>query len=85
MNLLIGCLWPSVGKSWVKKAPAAPLKVITAWNWRAVSTGAALEAARRVATMVEMIETFILGFERIYQDEVLERIVFFFIERLWTV
>jgi hypothetical protein len=55
--------------------------VIRASNWRAVSTGAALEAARRVATMVEMIETFILGFERIYysfQDEILERIVFFF-------
>jgi hypothetical protein len=31
-----------------------------------VSNGAALEAARRVATIVEMIETFILGFERIY-------------------
>jgi len=28
-----------------------------------VSNGAALEAARRVATMVEMIETFILGFK----------------------
>jgi hypothetical protein len=29
-------------------------------NWTA------LEAARRVAIMVEMIEAFILGFERIY-------------------
>jgi hypothetical protein len=32
--------------------------------------------------MVEIIETFILGFERIYsfQDEKLERMVFFFLE-----
>jgi hypothetical protein len=35
-----------------------------------VSTGAALEAARRIATMMETIETFILGSERVYfQDE----------------
>jgi hypothetical protein len=31
-----------------------------------VSIGTALEAARRVAMVVEMIEDFILGFERIY-------------------
>ena len=45
-----------------------------------MSTGAALEAARRVATIVETIEAFILGFERIYsfQDEKLERMAFFF-------
>jgi hypothetical protein len=45
-----------------------------------VLIGAALEAARRVATMEEMIESFILGFEKIYsfQDEKLEKMVFFF-------
>jgi hypothetical protein len=31
-----------------------------------VLNGAALEAARRVAAIVEMMETLILGFERIY-------------------
>jgi hypothetical protein len=45
---------------------AAAIKFTETWvtDWRGVSTGAALEAARRVAKMVEMIETFILGFEK---------------------
>ena len=36
------------------------MKVIATEDWRGASTGAALEVARRVATMAEIIESFIL-------------------------
>jgi hypothetical protein len=51
------------------------------WYWQGASNGAALEAARRVAKMVEKIETFILGLgeDLFFSRWKLEEMVFFFV------